>query len=274
MKAMMKVAVGLGVTAAVLASPASGRHSWGGYHWARTTNPLAVKIGDNVSSAWDAYLVEANIDWNKSTVIESPLVAGSTNPSTCDFVPGTIQVCNAAYGENGWLGLASIEITNDNHITRGTTKLNDTYYSRPTYNTPAWRRLVMCQEIGHDYGLDHQNEAQNNRNLGTCMDYTNSPTGGGKYGSLSNEHPNQHDYDQLVTIYSHLDGFNTSVAGVLGNVKAGKIGNTPDTWGRPVRFMPDGRPDMYVRLDGPGRMTITHVFWAPGEGPRNVRGHH
>ncbi len=35
----------------------------------------------------------------------------------------------------------------------------------------------MCQEIGHDFGLDHQDENFNNPNLGTCMDYTNDPLG-------------------------------------------------------------------------------------------------
>jgi hypothetical protein len=33
-------------------------HSWGGYHWARTSNPFTLKVGDNVSSAWDTYLNE------------------------------------------------------------------------------------------------------------------------------------------------------------------------------------------------------------------------
>jgi hypothetical protein len=28
-------------------------HWWGGYHWARTSNPFTLKVGDNVSSTWD-----------------------------------------------------------------------------------------------------------------------------------------------------------------------------------------------------------------------------
>jgi hypothetical protein len=27
----------------------------GNYHWARTSNPFTLKLGDNVSSAWDSY---------------------------------------------------------------------------------------------------------------------------------------------------------------------------------------------------------------------------
>lgn len=28
-----------------------GAHAWGTYHWARTANPFALKLGDNVTSA-------------------------------------------------------------------------------------------------------------------------------------------------------------------------------------------------------------------------------
>ena len=30
----------------------SANHSWGGYHWARTSNPFTVRVGDNVTSVW------------------------------------------------------------------------------------------------------------------------------------------------------------------------------------------------------------------------------
>ena len=43
------------------------------------------------------------------------------------------------------------------------------------------------------------------------MDYTADPDGGGFYG-LSNLSPNQHDYDELDTVYSHLDSSNTAGA--------------------------------------------------------------
>ena len=91
---------------------------------------------------------------------------------------------------------------------QGTTKVNDSYFNTAAYNKPAWRYLVMCQEVGHTFGLDHQDETKTNANLGTCMDYTNDPDGGAGGASAtdpSNEQPNQHDYDQLVSIYTHTD---------------------------------------------------------------------
>ncbi len=57
----------------------------------------------------------------------------------------------------------------------------------------------MCQEIGHDFGLDHQDES--GADFNTCMDYSNA---------LDNPSPNAHDYEQLETIYnSHVDSSST-----------------------------------------------------------------
>jgi hypothetical protein len=262
MRGTIKGALALSVAAAAFATPASASHSWGGYHWARTANPVTVQLGDNVDSRWDGYLRTTNSDWNQSTVIKSPLVPGSAT-GRCKGVAGTIQVCNSTYGNNGWLGIASISITGGTHITQGTVKLNDTYFNTAKYNTSAWRNMVSCQEVGHTYGLDHQDENFSNTNMGTCMDYTNDPTGtAGTNGTLNNEHPNAHDYDELNTIYSHLDStttvaFRANAAGAFG-----EPGDSPREWGRAIHFDSRGRPDMFQRVDGPGLMTLTHVFWA------------
>lgn len=242
-----------------LAAPVLAGHAWSTYHWKRGSAELSIPTGDNVDSRWDSYLDQAIVDWNKSTVINSAKVAGTTNPKNCRAVAGTIQVCNANYGQNGWLGLASISISGG-HISQGTTKVNDTYYNMAQYNTPAWRAAVMCQEIGHDYGLGHQDENSNDDRTTSCMEYTNNPVG--------NEHPDAHDYEQLVAIYNHAE---SGAAVMGGGSSAAETGDTPAEWGRAVHFMKDGRPDVFERIDGPGQKTITHVYWAIGEGPRNHR---
>ena len=254
--------VAIGAVLAALAAPVVAGHSWGTYHWKRTTAELTVPIGDNVDSRWDAYLNQAIVDWNMSTVINSPKVAGSTNPKNCRGVAGTIQVCNSNYGQTGWLGIASISISGG-HISQGTTKLNDTYFNTAQYNTPSWRALVTCQEIGHDYGLGHQDEDFNTDNTNSCMDYTSLPAG--------NEHPDAHDYEQLLTIYNHME---TGMS-INGNAaaSANEPGDSPADWGRPVHFDRQGRPDVFVMDLGGGNKKITHVFWAIGEGPRNFRHH-
>lgn len=239
---------------------ASANHSWGKYHWARTSNPFTLKVGDNVNSAWDSYLNEAISDWNPSTVLDLTKVTGSTSGSTCAPTSGRIEVCNAAYGTTGWLGIAQIWTARGSHIVQATTKVNDTYFNQAQYNTPAWRRLVMCQEIAHDFGLDHQDENFNNPNLGTCMDYTSDPD-----GPPTNEHPNQHDFNQLVSIYSHTDRFNTVGAAAPADAPPGFVNadmHARENWGEKVRESADGHSALFVRDFGQGNKVFTFVFWA------------
>ena len=246
---MGKVLVFVAATAATvaLAGTALANHSWGNYHWARMSNPFTLKVGDNVDSRWDTYLDGAIADWSQSTVLDLTKVVGGARPKNCRPTSGRIEACNARYGNTGWLGIAQIWISGS-HITQAVTKLNDTYFDTATYNTPAWRRLVACQEIAHDFGLDHQDENFSNPNLGTCMDYTSDPD-----GPPSNEHPNQHDYDQLVTIYSHVDSSTT-----VSSSPAALPGNAP-------AFSQASRANGDVYMDdlGNGVRRITHVFWTP-----------
>jgi hypothetical protein len=252
--------------ALVAFSPAAqAHHSWGKYHWARESNPFTLKLGDNVNSSWDSYLTAASSDWTASSVLNTRVVASNKTPATCSPTNGMVEVCNAAYGSTGWLGVAQIWITNRRHIYQGTTKVNDTYFNTAQYNTPAWRRLVMCQEVGHTFGLDHQDENFNNTNLGTCMDYTSDPDGTlANPDQLSNEHPNQHDYDQLETIYSHLDGFTTVGAASAASTTPAAANrgsfNSRAQWGRLVEESPNGKVEVWVRDFGGGAKVVTWVI--------------
>ena len=234
----------------------SANHSWGGYHWARTSSPFTVELGDNVSAGWDGFLDTAAADWSQSTVLNAVVVGGGAKPRNCRPTAGRVEVCNATYGANGWLGVAQIWVSGL-HITQATTKLNDTYFNTSTYNSPAWRQFVACQEIGHTFGLDHQDEAFDNDNLGTCMDYTSDPDGGG--GQLSNLHPNQHDYDELTAIYSHLDN-TTTVGQVAGRLPAAAAQAAETNWGSVVRS--HGRTALFELDLGGGHKVFTFVIWA------------
>ncbi|OGL84416.1 hypothetical protein A3B36_02870 [Candidatus Uhrbacteria bacterium RIFCSPLOWO2_01_FULL_55_36] len=265
------------------ANIALANHSWGNYHWSRAANPFTLRVVDSMTSAWDAYLTEAKNDWSASSVLDLSAETGSianNQRRQCKPVAGKIRACNYAYGSNGWLGLAQIWVSG-NHITQGTAKVNDTYFNTSTYNTPAWRRLVMCQEIAHDFGLDHQDEDFSNPNLGSCMDYTSDPD-----GPPSNEHPNQHDYDQLETIYAHLDGSaQTNVPwwqGLFGQRPA--LAALPEAtldreiigewredaqewrdeahaWGKEMRRDARNRTSLYVRELNKNEKVFTFVIW-------------
>ena len=276
MRNMLKrqLAVVGGLTVLVMAVP-SANHSWGNYHWSVSTSVLTLQTGDNVTSAWDAYLDEAIADWNSSSVIELVKVAGGTRARQCKPTSGRIEVCNERYGNNGWLGIAQIWASGS-HITQAITKLNDTYFNTATYNTPAWRRLVTCQEIAHDFGLAHQDETFDNVNLGSCMDYTNDPDGGAGGASNndpSNEHPNSHDFSQLLQIYNHTHSASGASATQGSNNRGADLSDDdgPATWGRLVRSSRDGRVQVFELDLGRGEKKVTHVFWADPE--RDRRGH-
>ncbi|MSP93122.1 MAG: hypothetical protein EXR79_15200 [Myxococcales bacterium] len=188
-----------------------------------------------MTSAWDAYFATTVSDWSVSAVLDLVAAAGvdtSTARKQCTAVVGKIRVCNASYGKNGWLGLAQVWIT-DGHITKGTAKMNDTYFALAKYNTPAWKNHVMCQEVGHAIGLGHTSEDGSSQL--TCMDYATDPTG--------SQHPNLHDYDQLGLIYGHLDTSTTVAAAAATSAASadeenrgqliGKHGRT-EHWMRPL----------------------------------------
>jgi hypothetical protein len=235
------VALGLVFVAfAMNPAPAAASHAWGNYHWPNASDPAApftINLGDNLTKAeWEGFLGSASADWTVSDVLDAPVVAGyDGNPKRCRPVPGRDQVCNAKYGLNGWLGLAQIW-TSGSHIQQGTVKVNDSYFQTARYNDPNAKRHVMCQEVGHTFGLDHQRSATSL----TCMDDQN-----GIFDPLFVS-PNQHDYDELHTIYtSHNDSTSTAPLSVTGS--AAGVKRASET--------------LYVQDFGHGRRLFTWVLW-------------
>ena len=258
----------LGLAVALLPAISHATHSWGSYHWARTTPQFTLKLGDNLTTAsWQAHMSQASSDWNSpqqfgasSTPLLTAVVAGQSN-KRCSMVAGTTQVCNSRYGNNGWLGLASINITGGVHITQGSAKMNDTYFDTATYNNPNEKLHVMCQEIAHTFGLDHQSTDGSSQN--SCMDYF-SNTGANATSTLSTR-PNKHDFDQLNIIYGHLDS-STTVASIAASVTPNRpsvadITDDPQSWGQLVSQSANGRSSTYERNNSDGSKTVTHVYW-------------
>jgi hypothetical protein len=287
----MKLATRLGLAACVALgalTPASANHWWGGYRWASSTpGKLSVRVNVAVDSVWAPYVTQSIADW------ENPIVGGVSDVLTlpngtvtvdrrkCNPIRGQVLVCNYAYGMRGWLGIASIWTDTNGRIIQGTTKLNDSYYgSTSRYNNYGFRAMVACQEVGHDFGLAHQDENFTNVNKGSCMDYTNTPYPDANYtgsnGSLKNDRPNFHDYEQLGTIYAKADNYDSATTTAATNFGIRQVGqaaeagsergsgDSPADWGTPVHRDSYGRPDQFVRGYPDGTKMITHVLWEPG----------
>jgi hypothetical protein len=270
MKIVNRVALAACVALGAL-TPASANNSWGGYHWAGNGSNVTIKVNTAITGQWTTSVGGSIADWNSSNELTLNSATSSAATRKCNPVAGQILVCNGSYGQRGWLGIASIWLTGG-HISKATTKLNDTYFNQTFYNTPGWRALVACQEVGHDFGLDHQDETFNNVNLGTCMDYTNAPdggvVGGFNYGP-ANRHPNTHDYQELNIIYNHDDGFTTATASTNFGIRqvgqappqsSAGAGDSPAEWGRAIHTDRQGRPNVFEKDLGGGHKVLTHVF--------------
>lgn len=254
----LAAALAVGLAGAAFSTPSQASHSWNGYHWSRSTPQFTLPLGDNLTKAsWHRQLNKTAADWNADNgPLLVQVVAGGTNSQTCAMIAGTTQVCNYTYGSNGWLGLATINISGS-HITRGTAKMNDTYFNQAFYNNRNEKRHVMCQEVAHTFGLDHQ--STNGQSLDTCMDYF-SNTGDNADSKLSTK-PNAHDFEQLRSIYAHLDAAGFVASGQSVDSAALDITNDSASWGQLVRQSADGRSSVYERLNIDGSKTITHVYW-------------
>ena len=218
--------------AAIAAAPASAGHSWGGYHWSQaktSATSVRVDLGDNLvrtaSSDWPAifkggpaYPAGASVTFNWSNlhlfplattlggntfpdILETPPVVGAnlTSQKRCRPKSGRVEVCNARYGYNGWLGLAQVW-TSGGHIVQGAAKVNDSYLESGYRNDS--KQQVLCQEVGHTFGLTHTSEDGTDDN--TCMDYADA---------FDNPHTNAHDNEQINRIYTaHNDPVSTSTS--------------------------------------------------------------
>jgi len=244
MKSRFLVAAAAIVSIAAVSAPgAFANHSWNGYHWARQSNPFTIKLGDNVSGLWDGMLQTASSDWSQATVLDTTVIAGGTRPKPCKATAGRVEVCSASYGNSGWLGVATIWLqSGTSHIVQGTVKNNDYYFGSSSYqyNNTAEMQHVICQEIGHTFGLDHQ--STDGSSLNTCMDYYHNTSA----SDTLSTHPNKHDYDELVTIYTHLDSTTTIGSAAASHlVPIGQVGESK-----------------YVDRLANGLTRITYVRWA------------
>ncbi|MCH8992023.1 MAG: hypothetical protein IIA44_09795 [Acidobacteria bacterium] len=175
----LRVVAAVSTALVLLASPALATHSWNGYHW--SSDNLTPTVTGETSLAEVSDVVD---DWvNLETNIQ-PTHTGSGS--------GDIKVV-AKRGNPNWIGLAQIKIDSDGHIVEGKITLNSAYanYDNDNGTDNIWKH-VLCQEVGHILGLQHSS-------ADTCMNDAFETLG--MYTT-----PGGHDAQQLVDIYSHLDG--------------------------------------------------------------------
>ncbi len=258
MKRLLAIVTAAAAVSAVAAAPASAGHAWGSYHWATASNPFIVGLDNNLTTlGWQQLGKSSSMDWSASVVLDAVLTDPKGDNKRCKASGGRVEVCNGKYGRNGWLGLAQIWLSGS-HITEATAKMNDTYLASSSYNDVN-RQHVLCQEVGHTFGLGHQDES--GADLNTCMDYAKT---------LDNPIPDAHDYEQLELIYNH-GGESSTLATTSASTTTGMAGR-PDA--RPYRAERNDHANHteIVEQFADGSKRITDVIWADGPRPVVDRG--
>lgn len=136
---------------------------------------LSLQLLNALDESWQTEYVEAFDDWNNWCDVK---VLSLTNEDVevdnkCTHVDGVMKVCNGNYGDTGWLGINEIIKTQGRGIIQSSiAKMNEHYLLNADFDE---RLYTMCHELGHGYGLPHTDENFNNKDLGDCLDYTNTP---------------------------------------------------------------------------------------------------
>ncbi|MCH8949145.1 MAG: hypothetical protein IIB87_02050 [Chloroflexi bacterium] len=205
------------------ATVASADHSWNNYHF--PSYNLSPTVVDSTSSS--LYKVPLAVEewFNLGTDIQPVITTASK---------GDITVKEAF--SPFWLGLARVFLDGD-HITKAEVKLNTRLLN--SYGAAAADQ-VLCQELGHVLGLDHNRDGDDGGSPDdTCM---NDQTTIGSYTS-----PNSHDTAQLDLIYDGHADLDPDDGGDTGGG-----GNCPP-----------GNPNHKNCQNATGRWIVVHVFPIP-----------
>jgi hypothetical protein len=201
-----------------LASTAAAGHVWRvdgrALHWASTSNPVQVDLGDNLSDpTWDSLKGVPSFVWSLTPAAPGRLGPNSyvrVNTRAGGLSANEVEMHDAPYGLNGWVGEATLEaIDSLGHIRDATVRLNESYaLSR------SEKHAAINHEIGHVLGLDHEQ--------GTVMCAV----------LCGIENPVGHDYDIVNMVNHHLDGYSTPTP--LTGVRSRSV-EAPTAIGRTVK---------------------------------------
>ena len=160
-------------------------------HWASTTEPAQIDLGDNLNDpVWDGQRFAPSLAWSAS-----PLASGQLGPSPYlrvntqagGLASNEAEMYDGFYGQDGWIGQAILDsIDPEGHIHEASVQLNRSYSL-----SEREKHTAIVHEVGHTLGLAHQE--------GTVM----CPF------LCGIDNPVAHDYEMLALINSHTDSYDS-----------------------------------------------------------------
>jgi hypothetical protein len=182
-------------TLATLPAVAAADHVWfvDSYaaHWASTTEPAQIDLGDNLDDpVWDSQRFDPSLAWSASPLASGQLGLSPflrVNTQAGGLASNEVEMYDGFYGEDGWIGQATLDsIDPEGHIRDATVQLNRSYSL-----SEREKHAAIVHEVGHTLGLAHQE--------GTVM----CPF------LCGIEDPVAHDYEMLTIVNSHTDSYDT-----------------------------------------------------------------
>lgn len=192
---------------AALPAAAAADHAW--YvngrpaHWASTVNPAQIDLGDNLSDPeWDNLRFYPALVWSIGPLASgqyglSPYLRVSTRAG--GLASNEVEMSDGFYGQNGWVGEATIYVDSQSHIVDGDIELNLSYALSESEKLAA-----INHEVGHTLGLGHENA--------TVM----CPV------LCGIEYPVSHDYEVLATVNEHVDSYSTTTGEAPAAARVGQ----------------------------------------------------
>jgi len=169
--ALFVITFAVATTGLVIAS-----NQWSCWHWSKNN----ISTRNLANGYWGTIIGSEMSQWGSGTCLS--LGGGSEVTGDAGF-----------YGATGWLGIARILDYDAGacEILQAEALMNQSYLDGGSYGETADRH-VACQEIGHDFGLDHRKGPRNQ----TCM---NDQT-------LGFPDFDQHDADTIAAITGGCGG--------------------------------------------------------------------
>jgi hypothetical protein len=212
---MLRRALLLAVSA-LLTVPAlaAASHVWSingrAVHWASTTNPAQIELGDSLDDpVWNSLRNVPGLVWSATPksgggMTASPHVRLPVRPG--GLASNEVEMYDGFYGRTGWIGQATLtSIDANGHIRDAYLQLNQSYSL-----TQSEKQATINHEVGHTIGLGHQTQ--------TVM----CPV------LCGIQNPVQHDYDIVNFVNSHRDSYGTAAHSLQAPARAGATAKRRD----------------------------------------------